>query len=177
MKKCLFALLIIAWQPALLAQEPFSSVEERMTGREFQAAGLHKLTAEELEALNAWLRKHSVATLDTTGRPAAMTGVAATSAQAAPAADRRDLPREREEDLTDEQKFIESRYVGTFTGWDGNTVFRLENGMVWKQAEQDVFTVRPPLENPLVTVKRGMFKTWRLSVEGYNSRVRVERLQ
>ena len=52
-----------------------------------------------------------------------------------------------------------------------------ENGMVWKQDEKDVFRIRPPMENPPVTVKKGMFSAWYLSVEGYNSRVRVERLQ
>ena len=137
MKRCLLALLTCAYLPVLHAQDSFSSVEEQMTSKEFQAAGLHKLTAEELAALNDWLRDHSVATLDSPARPAAAAGAAARPA--APASgdaetDRRGMPRERDT-LSDEEKVIVSRYLGTFTGWDGNTVFRLENGMVWARRQ------------------------------------------
>ena len=49
---------------AALAQQGFSTIEERMTGKEFTETGLTKLSPEELDALNEWLRSHSVATLD-----------------------------------------------------------------------------------------------------------------
>ena len=58
----LFCLLLCGI--SVLAQERFSSVEERMTGKEFKASGLDKLSDEELAALNSWLRDHSVATLE-----------------------------------------------------------------------------------------------------------------
>lgn len=170
MKKCLPALLIIAWLSALQAQEPFSSVEERMTGQEFTATGLHKLTPEELAALNAWLRKHSVATLD---RPAGTSAVATTGAVTAPA----DGQRAEQDQEAEDAKLIQSRITGEFNGWDGNTVFRLDNGMVWKQDEDDVFRARPAVHNPVVTIKRGMLRGWRLQVEGYDEKVKVERLQ
>ncbi len=32
-----------------------------------------------------------------------------------------------------EQEGIRTRIVGEFRGWDGDTVFRLENGQVWRQ--------------------------------------------
>lgn len=175
MKKCLLALLIIAWHTALLAQEPFSSVEERMSGKEFQAAGLHKLTDEELRALNAWLREHSIATLD---RPMSSPATAGASVAVSgdSGGDRRGM-RPGKQKLTDEDKLITSRIQGAFDGWDGNTVFKLENGMVWKQDEKDVFRIRPSMDSPAVTIKKGLFNTWHLQVEGYNTRVRVERLQ
>jgi hypothetical protein len=173
MNKCLLALLIVVLPHALCAQEPFSSLEERMTGKEFRAAGLDKLTEEELQVLNRWLRDHSVATLD---GPAESAAAPSAAVALEPAEDRRGLRKEKER-LSDDAKLITARLLGTFDGWDGNTVFRLDNGMIWKQDESDVFTVRPPLENPEVTIKRGVFNVWRLSVEGYNSRVKVERLQ
>ena len=169
MKKCLLAILLISWSLALPAQDPFSSLEERMTAREFKGAGLDKLTNEELQALNAWLQNHSVATLKNA------TVVAIPENATEPTGDQRGLETKKVE-LSTEEKTIESRIAGTFTGWDGITVFKLENGMVWRQSEKDVFRIKA-VENPMVTIKKGLFGTWRLSVEGFNSRVKVKRLQ
>jgi hypothetical protein len=71
---------------------------------------------------------------------------------------------------------ITSRLVGSFTGWDGQTVFTLENGMIWEQADKDKFYVKE-VNNPVVTIEPGAFRTWRLSVDGYSSDCRVERIQ
>ena len=175
MKKLLTALLLLfsglatglAPSPALAADEGFSSLEEQMTGQEFQAAGLDKLSPQELESLNGWIRRHSLATLDA---PAA--GVAAVGAETQ-VQDRRGLKGEKEkEDRTP----ISSRIVGRFSGWDGQTVFKLENGMIWAQADKDKFFTKE-VEDPVVLIEPGMFGTWRLSVEGYNSNCRVERIQ
>ena len=65
MKQTFAFILIMCLSVSAFAQESFSSVEERMTGREFKETGLSKLTDSELEALNKWLRDHSVATLET----------------------------------------------------------------------------------------------------------------
>jgi hypothetical protein len=72
-------------------------------------------------------------------------------------------------------KKITSNYVGEFTGWDGDTIFRLENGQVWQQAEQGRMSWRA--ENPEVTISRGMFGVYRLSVKGVNKKVKVKRIQ
>jgi hypothetical protein len=71
---------------------------------------------------------------------------------------------------------ITSRLVGKFTGWDGQTIFKLENGMIWEQADKDKFYIKE-VENPMITIEPGVFSTWRLSVEGYSSECRVERIQ
>ncbi len=72
-------------------------------------------------------------------------------------------------------KKIKSTYVGDFTGWDGDTIFRLENGQVWQQAEQGRMSWRA--ENPEVTISRGMFGVYRLSVKGVNKKVKVRRIE
>jgi hypothetical protein len=72
-------------------------------------------------------------------------------------------------------KKIKSNYVGEFTGWDGDTIFRLENGQVWQQAEQGRMSWRA--ENPEVTISRGMFGVYRLSVKGVNKKVKVKRIE
>jgi len=70
---------------------------------------------------------------------------------------------------------IHSRLVGEFSGWRGNTVFRLENGQVWRQSDNGRLVFQA--DAPLVTIRRGAFGTYRLSVEGVNSAVRVRRVE
>ncbi len=147
---------------SLGAGQGFSSLEERMTGREFRDAGLHKLSDEELATLNRWILQRSLAE-----------GEAGISqADAEPVRDRRGLRGER----SSNDGPITSNIVGSFTGWSGNDVFVLENGMVWRQAENRVFTSRP-MENPAVEIRPGLLGAWYLSVEGYNSRVKVDRVK
>lgn len=175
MNKLLIALLFLsaglapALAPSLAfgADEGFSSLEEQMTGQDFKAAGLDKLTPQELEALNGWIRRRSLATLD-----APTTGAAAATADSQ-VVDRRGLKGEKEEE---DRTPISSRIIGRFSGWDGQTVFRLENGMIWAQADKDKFYIKE-VENPLAVIEPGMFGTWRLSIEGFNSECRVERIQ
>lgn len=156
MRTLLFAaLLTISAAGAALAQAP-STLEERMTGAEFKAAGLDKLSPDELAQLNAWLQR--------SGQAAA--GYAASS----PRSDRRGF--EKEGDHTD----IVSRIVGEFRGWDGKTQFVLENGQVWVQIDSAMLAgVR--LNNPTVTIRSGMFDSWRLKVEGYNAFTAVRRIK
>ena len=167
MKNFLISVLIISFCTSLSAAEGFSSLEEQMSGKEFMATGLNKLSPQELDALNAWIRARSLATLD-----APVAGAAAVAATT-PAEDQRGLKTQKsEEDRTP----ITSRIDGRFSGWDGQTVFKLENGMIWEQADKDKFYIKE-IENPVVTIEPGMFGTWRLSVEGFNSDCRVERIQ
>jgi len=162
MNKLLLTILITAFSTSVAGQQAFSSLEEQMNGKEFEAAGLEKLTPDELAALNQWIRSHSLATLDesravTTGNE---------DARGFELKKMKDMPRTP----------IKSHLVGTFNGWDGQTTFKLENGMVWQQIDKDKFYVKA-MENALVTIKPGAFRTWRLSVEGYKSNCRVKRIQ
>lgn len=161
MHKCFLALALLLSTASVAAQQAFSSLEEQMTGKEFEAAGLEKLSAQELEALNRWIRSRSLATLDSARGPA--TG-----------GDTRGFENQAIQNM--DRSTITSRLVGSFTGWDGETVFELENGMIWEQADNDKFYIRA-VENPVVTIEPGAFRTWRLSVEGYSSECRVERIQ
>jgi len=81
---------------------------------------------------------------------------------------------ERVEDDTNLKK-IQSRFVGEFTGWDGKTVFELENGQVWQQAESGRFTYRAV--NPMITIKRGFLGSYILTVDDMNTTVRVKRIK
>ncbi|MDT8437658.1 MAG: hypothetical protein RQ729_01460 [Wenzhouxiangellaceae bacterium] len=148
----------------------FSSLEERMTGREFTESGLHKLSPEELATLNRWIRLRSLAenevptdALSDAGGPAAA-GVLPDRPGELPPVDK--MAREP----------FQTRVVGRFNGSDGKARFKLENGMVWEQTDGKAFYVAE-VENPMVTIKPGLLGSWRLTVEGYNGAVRVKRIR
>ena len=157
---------------SLAAANSFSTLEERMTGREFRDAGLHKLSDEELAFLNRWIQLRSLTEGEVPDWAAGRTLSPAPDDETvgrAGAGDDRGFPGGDRSD-------INSRLTGSFTGWRGNTVFELENGMVWHQAEAGTFAV-PAMENPEVRIRPGMFSAWYLQVGGYNTRVRVRRVE
>jgi len=164
------AVLLSVASFATYARE-FSSLEERMTGREFRDAGLHKLTDEELAALNRWIEMRSLAEgeVPTWATGAGTVPTPGATVDGSSAGDLRGLER-------GERTEINSRIVGSFSGWSGNDVFELENGMVWEQAESGTFSVAT-IENPKVRIRPGLFGSWQLQVEGYNRRTRVERVR
>lgn len=167
MNKLLFIILVLAGSSSAFGQQAFSSLEEQMTGADFKATGLEKLSPDELAALDNWLRAHSLATLDA---PAA----GATAATATGGGDARGFESQKIADM--ERTTITSKLVGKFSGWDGQTTFKLENGMIWQQSDKDKFYIKE-IENPVVTIEPGAFGTWKLSVEGYSSKCKVERIQ
>ncbi len=173
MKKLLFFVLALSITSATLAAEGFSTIEERMSGKEFQEAGLGKLTATELNSLNEWLRRHSVATLENaTARPS---GSSLAGESAASTKDMRGFPNQPKGSKEDDE--IHSTIVGTFDGWNAKgTLFKLANGMIWQQIENDSFSV-PAVENPQVIIKRGFMSKWHLSMVGHKSKVSVKRIQ
>ena len=56
-KPLLFTLLLFGFIVMAIAQAPSISVQKLMTASEFEAAGMHKLSREELQTLDSWLVK------------------------------------------------------------------------------------------------------------------------
>lgn len=155
----LTTMLLAAATGFTLAQQGFSTIEERMTGKEFTDAGLDKLSAEELATLNDWLRAHSVATLENRNQEYT---------------DTRGFESRALRDLDDSD--VVSPIKGEFSGWSGDTVFELENGMIWQQTESDTFYI-PPTTKAVAVIEQGVFSSWRLKIQGYNRSVSVKRLE
>lgn len=153
----LLPIALLAASGAAGAQS-FSSVEERMSAAEFRDAGLDTLSDAQLQSLNAWLQRN---------------GVCAASASSPAAGDRRGLRAEAPDDESD----VVSRLPGTFTGWQGGEMFKLENGQVWRSIDSGSTLRGVTLTNPQVTIRKGVFGTWYLKVEGYNTSVKVERVE
>jgi hypothetical protein len=170
MNKFFIALLSLLVTLPIYAADGFSSVEEQMTGREFSAAGLDKLSQSELDVLNAWIRSRSLATLDPPNGSAAP--VVAEKEEEKPEV----KPDDEDEDSGKERTTITSNLDGEFSGWDGQTTFELKNGQVWVQADKDKFYTKE-ISNPVVIIEPGMFGSWRLQIEGFDEECKVKRIQ
>jgi hypothetical protein len=129
-------------QPARAAREKMSDdIQQIMTPEEFKAAGLNKLSPEELAKLNAWLQGYRQVTEQ--------------------AAEKKATARAERTKLD----VLVSRVDGTFDGLTGRTIIRLEDGTVWKQANaDDRYRSRNP-DHPAAAVIHGMFG-YKMQIEG-----------
>jgi hypothetical protein len=141
----------------------FSSLEERMSVKDFKAAGLEKLSPQELEQLNAWLRAHGLA------------GKAGSAAGGGQSAEEGFRPKGFFGSGSDTGP-VQSRIKGTIKGWSGHTLFELENGQAWEQTDGTEFNI-PAVTNPGVTIEQGLMGAWNLKIEGYNRSARVTRVR
>ena len=125
-------------------EEASGGIQQAMTPEEFKAAGLNKLSSQELEKLNAWLQGYREVAEKAAEKKA--TARAATVERA-------------------KMDLLVSRVDGTFNGLTGRTVIRLEDGTVWKQANADD-RYRPRVtDHPGAVVIHGIFG-YKMQVEG-----------
>jgi hypothetical protein len=125
-----------------------------MSQTDFRAAGLDHLTPEQLKYLNTWLQTHGAGNAQVVtpnGQPVFY-----------PDSGARDT--------------IESHIAGTFTGWRGKTIFKLDNGQEWKQAESGMYDAGK-FEDPVVRIKPMLLGSWLMYVEGCGCSVRVQRVK
>ncbi|EDY83705.1 hypothetical protein VDG1235_3332 [Verrucomicrobiia bacterium DG1235] len=145
-----------------------------LSEEEFVAAGLSKLTAEELSLLNELLERQAD---KPAAPPAEYQQTVPNPPPAVKTATADDLLGKEQVaiDTTRAPKKIESRLVGRFTGWQGSTIFTLENGQVWQQRidEKQKYT---PSESPEVTVYKSM-GGYRIRFKGYNQSCPVKRIK
>jgi hypothetical protein len=106
-------------------QKPRRDVQDSMTADEFKAAGLDKLSAEELKSLNAWLQGY---------RQTAETKAAENATAKANAEIQKKITPDIKAQMAGG---ILTRVAGEFKGLTGHTVIKLDDGSVWKQANAD----------------------------------------
>lgn len=158
----LFGCALPAFAQSPAAQPP---IEQAMTPEQFKAAGLDKLSADELANLNTWLNR----TITTeTARAAEQAAVQAT-----------------EKVETENRGFfhfgssepIEGRIAGQFNGFRKGNTYTLDNGQQWRQTDTaSLAGVR--VENPAVKITPSLIgNTWYLRIDGYNTRAKVERIK
>lgn len=160
-------LMALAFAPLAWAQQSpplTANVETQMSAEQFKAAGLNKLSPQELAALNAWLQ-HKV--IQETAKVT----------ESAKEEGRKEVV-EKNRGFFDfgSKEAIESSIVGNFDGFAKGRRYTLENGQVWEQIET------ASLEgvhktNPKVKIKPGMMNSWFLKIEGYNTMAKVRRIK
>lgn len=79
-----------------------------------------------------------------------------------------------QDDIDGEIKEVRARIVGEFTGWDGKTVFKLDNGQHWRQAVSG--TYRFKATDPEVIIEKG-FLGYKLRLVETRRSVPVRRIK
>lgn len=74
-----------------------------------------------------------------------------------------------------ELKQVESRIRGKFAGWGPGTRIELDNGQVWRIADDS--SAIYDLQNPKATVHRGMLGAYFLEIEGIGFQIKVTRVR
>jgi hypothetical protein len=124
-------LLLLATHAQAADTDDFPGIRALMTDAQFRAAGLEKLSREELEALDDWLIGYTVGEAEV---------VRATSEEV----------KEAEEAFE-----VTASIKPPFDGWDGETVFYLDNGQVWKQRVQGRYQYDG--DDTRVVIRKGLF--------------------
>ena len=159
--RTLAAVLLVTCLAPAFAQAQTPPIERQMTPEEFKAAGLDKLSPEELARLNAWL-----------GRT-----ISAESDKAAAVAT--DKIKQENRGFFDfgSAEPINATLAGDFRGFARNRTYTLDNGQVWQQID-DAELPGIRLSNPAVNIKPAMVgNTWYLKVGKYNTRAQVKRIK
>lgn len=157
--------LALAFAPvaAVLAQDGYRPVEERMPAEVRKASGVDALTPAQRAALNDFLR-----------------GEQAQQAEVV-----REQIKEEKKGFTsslfgggkDEEPIV-SKIAGEFSGWSAGTVFTLANGQRWRVIDTPQYYVpkRKAAVDPAVSVTPSLMGSWRLQVEGHAVRAKVKRV-
>src|SRR5438874_3440206 len=113
------------------SEKPTRGVEETMRPEEFKAAGLDKLSEDELQHLDAWLKGYR----QTTQKKATEQAQAKATEEIKKATEK--ATEEANRTARTKLDTLVSRVDGSFDGIKGRTIIRLEDGTVWKQANDD----------------------------------------
>ena len=133
---CLF--LIAIGCPPLRAETPtdqeFPGLKKAMSPAQYDGSGLSKLDPAERQKLDEFIRGYVSKSNERVATTAVDKAVKESKATA--------------------PQVIESRIVGPFRGYNGRTIFTLENGQRWAQSQRDMATY-PLVESPPVVIVKG----------------------
>jgi len=156
-RSIVFAALLFLAAPVAAQQ----AIQSQMTPEEFKAAGLDKLSADELERLNAWLNR----TIDTESEKAAATAKKAVEDE------------NRGFFSFGSSEPVVGRIVGEFRGFARGREYTLDNGQVWRQVDA-ASLVGARRDGPEVKISPSLVgNAWYMAIEGYNTRAKVERIK
>ena len=125
--------LVAARQAAEPADSEFPGLQKAMKPADYEAAGLGKLDAGERAKLDEFIRNY----------------VAKSNERVATEA----VDKAVKERKVSPPEIIQSRIVGPFTSYNGHTIFTLENGQRWAQAQRDS-AYYPKIDSPPVLIAK-----------------------
>ena len=133
-----------------LGDENFPGIKKLMSEEEFIKAGLNNQTPKELDALNKWLIRYT-------------------------ANDAQYIKQASIAVKQEEKKDIQATIIGQFNGWNGDTLFQLSNGQVWKQRLTG--TWKTDLQNPEIMIYKNFFGFYEMKVLNAKRKVGVKRIK
>ena len=144
--------MVIGTCLAYAAEEStFPGVQKLMSEQEFSASGLDKLSPAEIKALNQWLIRY------TAGEAQVL------------------ISTDEEVKEADRNQEILSSIKQPFRGWSGNTVFRLENGQVWRQRRRGNYF--HDSSDTRVSISKNYMGFYKMTILDSGKAVQVERLE
>ncbi|NKB37338.1 MAG: hypothetical protein GKR93_09240 [Gammaproteobacteria bacterium] len=150
----IFSLLFLTFSATSMAEKiksgNWDGLRKMMTAEEFEKTGLDNLSADELKLLDRWFLKFL-------------------------AHDSQQMVKSDKKIQKLQNQGVKRHIVGHFSGWTGKTVFRLDNGEIWKQRLSSRYAVS--LENPAVEIKKNLFGFYEMTILKTGRRVGVSRLK
>lgn len=148
---CLTGTVAKAQQTAAEKAEDFPGVKKALTPEQFEASGVAKLSPEERQKLDEYLRGYF------TGATQRVVEKAVEKAKVVA------VDQAVKEHKVQPPQLIQSRIVGSVNGWKSGKVFVLENGQHWKVTEEDRYF--RAVQDPEVFIVRD-FMSYKMAIAG-----------
>jgi hypothetical protein len=183
-----FVLLSLCTATSSMAAPTFESLDKAMTADERVKSGIDSLTAQQREFLNSWLKARygEPAQVEASEPDTAIVRTPATSVTTEADAQAIETEVERRvaaklaatqtgKDNPKDDMPLEARLVGDFKGWTGKTVFRLDNGQVWRQ--RSASTYRHKGSDMRVRFEQNWMGGWEMEVLSTGKSVLVKKMR
>jgi hypothetical protein len=149
-------------------EKPARSLEETMRPEEFKAAGLDKLSEDELQHLDAYLQGYRESAKKKAAEQAnanAQEEIKKANAKAEEAQKATEVAKKEAASSRTKLDALVSRVDGTIDGVKGHAVIRLEDGTVWKQTNPDDRYPATVKDRPTAVVMHTTFG-YKMRIEG-----------
>jgi hypothetical protein len=174
-----WTVVVLALAAAVAVADP--ELEALVGAEDYAALGLAKLEPAEQRRLAAWLRQRLPAPAAAPVAAAAPAAAPTPASAAAPVATLAATAAARVEQFGLEDVAgdhvsdrISARIIGRFEGWNGKSVFKLDNGQVWRQTGPGSY--RYVADDPEVTIERAAIG-FKLRVVATQRSVQVRRVR
>ena len=134
------------------ADTAYQPLERAMTDEERVRSGVDSLTSKQRQYLNDWLKKRygEAASEDSQERVTTRTSpppkpskqTAIDEEVERRVAEELAMRKEQDREANTNRGPFDAMLIGDFTGWRGKTVFRLDNGQVWRQRSSSQYRHR-----------------------------------